>query len=162
MKALTLHQPHATLVALGVKAIETRSWSTPYRGPLAIHAGLRPPGNDGIRLGNWLCRPSNMSGYELLAPGTHNGIEWNGMMPVPYEPHFGAIVATCTLADVVPIVDGFGPGALSPGRTGIAASSTQVTVGSTTTTRPPAGSTSPTSSPTVTSSPEGGRGCWGT
>ena len=39
MKAITLHQPYATLIALGVKTIETRSWSTSYRGPIAIHAG---------------------------------------------------------------------------------------------------------------------------
>lgn len=42
MKALTLTQPWATLVAIGAKRIETRSWSTPYRGPLAIHAAKRP------------------------------------------------------------------------------------------------------------------------
>lgn len=38
MKALTLTQPWASLVAIGAKRIETRSWRTPYRGPLAIHA----------------------------------------------------------------------------------------------------------------------------
>jgi hypothetical protein len=38
MKAITLTQPWATLVAIGAKKIETRSWSTAYRGPLAIHA----------------------------------------------------------------------------------------------------------------------------
>lgn len=38
MKALTLTQPWATLVAIGAKKIETRSWNTTYRGPLAIHA----------------------------------------------------------------------------------------------------------------------------
>jgi hypothetical protein len=38
MKALTLTQPWATLVAIGAKRIETRSWPTAYRGPLAIHA----------------------------------------------------------------------------------------------------------------------------
>jgi activating signal cointegrator 1 len=38
LKALSLTQPWATLVALGAKRIETRSWSTPYRGPIAIHA----------------------------------------------------------------------------------------------------------------------------
>ena len=38
MKALTLTQPWATLVALGHKQVETRSWRTSYRGPLAIHA----------------------------------------------------------------------------------------------------------------------------
>lgn len=39
MKGLTLHQPWATLVAIGEKGIETRSWATSYRGELAIHAG---------------------------------------------------------------------------------------------------------------------------
>lgn len=38
MKAITLTQPWATLVAIGVKRIETRSWKTDYKGPLAIHA----------------------------------------------------------------------------------------------------------------------------
>lgn len=47
MKAITLTQPWATLVAIGAKKIETRSWATSYRGPLAIHAakGLKPVGN---------------------------------------------------------------------------------------------------------------------
>lgn len=36
--ALTLTQPWATLVAIQAKVIETRSWSTPYRGAIAIHA----------------------------------------------------------------------------------------------------------------------------
>jgi hypothetical protein len=39
MKALTLHQPWAQAIAWMLKMIETRSWSTKYRGPLAIHAG---------------------------------------------------------------------------------------------------------------------------
>lgn len=38
MKALTLTQPWASLVALGAKRLETRSWSTPHRGLIAIHA----------------------------------------------------------------------------------------------------------------------------
>lgn len=38
MKAITLWQPWASLVGLGEKKIETRSWLTKYRGPLAIHA----------------------------------------------------------------------------------------------------------------------------
>jgi activating signal cointegrator 1 len=42
MKVLTLTQPYATLVAIGAKQIETRSWATSYRGPLAIHAGKGP------------------------------------------------------------------------------------------------------------------------
>lgn len=38
MKALSLWQPWATLLAIGAKTIETRSWYTSYRGLLAIHA----------------------------------------------------------------------------------------------------------------------------
>lgn len=43
MKALTLWQPYATLVAMRVKRWETRSWRTEHRGPLAIHAAARMP-----------------------------------------------------------------------------------------------------------------------
>ena len=43
MKGLTLTQPWATLIAVGAKLIETRSWPTSYRGPLAIHAATSFP-----------------------------------------------------------------------------------------------------------------------
>lgn len=43
MKALSLWQPWATLIALKAKQIETRSWSTSYRGTLAIHASKNMP-----------------------------------------------------------------------------------------------------------------------
>lgn len=39
MKAITIIQPWATLIALGEKKFETRSWRTHYRGSIAIHAG---------------------------------------------------------------------------------------------------------------------------
>lgn len=38
MKLISLWEPWATLMAIGAKRIETRSWGTPYRGWLAIHA----------------------------------------------------------------------------------------------------------------------------
>lgn len=41
MKAISLWQPWATLIAIGAKQFETRSWATSYRGPLAIHASKR-------------------------------------------------------------------------------------------------------------------------
>lgn len=44
LHTLTFRDPWGTLVALGAKRIETRSWSTPHRGPLAIHiAKTLPP-----------------------------------------------------------------------------------------------------------------------
>jgi len=39
MKAITIKQPWATLIALREKQFETRSWQTKHRGPIAIHAG---------------------------------------------------------------------------------------------------------------------------
>lgn len=41
MKAISLWQPWATLVAIGAKRFETRSWRPKYRGLLAIHAAKR-------------------------------------------------------------------------------------------------------------------------
>jgi hypothetical protein len=39
VKALTVRQPWATLIIAGLKDVENRSWTTSYRGRLAIHAG---------------------------------------------------------------------------------------------------------------------------
>ena len=41
MRALSIRQPWASLVARGLKTVEVRSWSTPYRGPLLICAAAR-------------------------------------------------------------------------------------------------------------------------
>lgn len=38
MKAITIWQPYASLIAAGLKEYETRSWPTRYRGPIAIHS----------------------------------------------------------------------------------------------------------------------------
>lgn len=43
MVAVTIHEPWATLIAIGEKRIETRSWAPKYRGPIAIHAAARIP-----------------------------------------------------------------------------------------------------------------------
>jgi len=43
MKILSLWQPHATAISLGLKTIETRSFYCNYRGPLAIHATKHSP-----------------------------------------------------------------------------------------------------------------------
>lgn len=76
VKALTLWQPWATLIAIGAKKIETRSWSTSYRGPLAIHAAKRwkedqsaicglPPFKS--RLEKWGYRKDNLPLGSVLA-----------------------------------------------------------------------------------------------
>lgn len=91
MKALTLHQPWASLIALGVKTIETRSWSTSYRGPLAIHAAARKPTD--VMVGEWESSDFGSAGWEMRNP------EGRGV-----DLPFGAIIATCELVDVVPMV----------------------------------------------------------
>ncbi len=99
MKALTLTQPYATLVALGTKRIETRSWSTQYRGPLAIHAGagLGPVGGKAGLRALVERQPFN----RVLCDVGTNGmmIDWWGKDVVDELPR-GAIVATCKLLDV--------------------------------------------------------------
>lgn len=39
MKAITIKQPFATLIAEGYKEYEFRTWKTDYRGEIYIHAG---------------------------------------------------------------------------------------------------------------------------
>lgn len=84
MKALTFTQPWASLVACGAKRIETRSWATDYRGPLAIHAAKTIP----AWVDEW-----EAAMLPLLA-------RYN-VLPIRALP-LGCVVATCTLADVVP------------------------------------------------------------
>jgi hypothetical protein len=57
MKALSVKQPWASLIAAGVKTIETRTWRTDYRGPLLICSSKIPaptagsdPGPCGVAL----------------------------------------------------------------------------------------------------------------
>lgn len=84
MKALTLTQPWATLVAIGAKGIETRSWSTPYRGPLAIHAAKGFPAD-----ARYVCHDEPFRGTLRDA-----GITLFSQLPI------GEIIATCELADI--------------------------------------------------------------
>ena len=93
MKGLTLTQPYATLVAIGAKKIETRSWSPSYRGPLAIHAGagLGPVGGKLAFVDLCLTEPFHDA---LLAAGVRRATT----LP------FGAVVAVVDLVDCCPIV----------------------------------------------------------
>lgn len=87
MKALTLTQPWATLVAIGAKRIETRSWATKYRGPLAIHAAK------GIKEMHYsLCRTVPFyTALSAVMPVNPVSLYWYAPLTL------GAIVATCNL-----------------------------------------------------------------
>ena len=45
MKTISLWQPWASAMAVGLKANETRFWPTNHRGELAIHAAKKKPGD---------------------------------------------------------------------------------------------------------------------
>ena len=40
MKVISIQEPYATLISLGIKKNETRSWKTNYRGQVLIHASI--------------------------------------------------------------------------------------------------------------------------
>ncbi len=44
MLTLSLMQPWASLIVMGIKTIETRRWQTAHRGPMLIHASQRKAG----------------------------------------------------------------------------------------------------------------------
>jgi hypothetical protein len=77
MRAITIYQPWAHLIATGRKRIENRSWATAHRGPLLIHAGLS---------------------RRLLA--THPDVASGALDPAGLA--FGAVVGIVDLFDCVP------------------------------------------------------------
>lgn len=92
MKALTLWQPWATLVAKGSKQFETRSWGTSYRGPLAIHAAKALPKS-------WAFMRDDHFGEAL----DHVcGVNEMGVPDIAKLPT-GAVLAVAMLVDVVRI-----------------------------------------------------------
>ena len=73
MKALTLWQPWASLMAYGEKKVETRGWTTKYRGPIAIHSALAIP--------RWLGASRNSQQFHdaMMKIAYANGMFENGM-----------------------------------------------------------------------------------
>lgn len=85
IKALTLSQPWGSLLAIGAKKIETRSWKTAYRGPLAIHAAKKyPRAAQMLAISSPFIEPLNRAGY------------------LPDIP-LGAVVAMCQLVNCLPV-----------------------------------------------------------
>lgn len=84
MKAITICQPYAELIACREKRVENRSWATNLRGLLYIHAGKNR---------SWLDIEFTKDGYEIDRP---TGIYLELM-------DFGALIATANLIDCLPI-----------------------------------------------------------
>lgn len=92
MKAITLWQPWASLLACGAKHYETRSWATSYRGQLAIHAAKTFPQEE-----LELC---------YIEP-FKSSLSKNGLInPVSDLPR-GAVIAIATLTDCIQITEPF-------------------------------------------------------
>lgn len=87
MKALTVTQPWATLIASGAKRIETRSWRTRYRGPLAIHAAATLP--------RWALRAC----FNELIASALGAASIRNLSDLPR----GAVVAVAELVDCQPV-----------------------------------------------------------
>lgn len=103
IKAITLYNPWAFLVSLAGhpdpeiarlgKRIETRSWYTAYRGPLAIHAAKC------ISLEvEEIC---NTKPYQQAFAAV--GIKYDGDIPLSRFLPCGAVLATCRLVDCLKI-----------------------------------------------------------
>ncbi|MHB1420747.1 MAG: ASCH domain-containing protein [Bacillota bacterium] len=97
MKAISLLQPWASLKAVGAKKIETRSWSTKYRGPFAIHASKKFADEQ-----KKLCMEEpfysalSYAGYKANRSVVNDRVRID--LPV------GLIIATCRLVDCVRII----------------------------------------------------------
>jgi hypothetical protein len=90
-RCISLWQPWASLITVGAKTIETRSWNTPYRGPIAIHAAKRKVKGELINFG---CRGDFAN---ALSPLTNQG-RTSLIDALP----FGAIVAVADLMECRP------------------------------------------------------------
>ena len=101
MKAITLQQPWASLVAAGATNIVTRVWQTEYRGRLAIHAAGDISTDVRLRVLNQRVKGHNHS-YEGSGSAVLNALYSAGFEDTSQIP-LGAIVATCELVDVAPI-----------------------------------------------------------
>jgi hypothetical protein len=88
-----LWQPWASAIAVGAKRVETRSWGTSYRGPVAIHASKRRHLWELISLG---------ASWTWCGAFTSLGLDFgNGPKLVELLP-FGAFVAVADLVDCRP------------------------------------------------------------
>lgn len=112
VKAISLWQPWASLIAMGAKKVETRGWATSYRGPMVIHAAKTPRElNSCVLPAFWgafhrakCWRISAQLEHEFSEQGVQNGflalparqkLQW---LPLP----MGALVAVVDLVDCVP------------------------------------------------------------
>lgn len=96
MKAITIIQPWASLIAHGQKRYETRSWSTSYRGLIAIHAGRRTKQAETFIAGMY----DEADEYSLDSDDVHN-IFFDLGLNAPDDYPFSSLIAVGHLAECV-------------------------------------------------------------
>lgn len=99
MKAISIIQPWAWLIAYGGKDIENRSRRTSYRGPIAIHASRRRSWGDFVLAEDLVQRQR----IEIKLPMPHLGYRGSStwISDWPNELALGAVIATAELVDCV-------------------------------------------------------------
>lgn len=111
MRGLTLKQPWASLVAFGLKTVETRKWATRHRGAIAIHAGKTadPAMFERIEAYGRILSDRDKCPTEakkiLLAGGVPQGCAHAAVQAILEHAREvrGAVVAVADLLDVVPM-----------------------------------------------------------
>src|SRR3972149_4120356 len=77
LKALSLKQPWANMIASGEKTIETRRWPPDYRGPLLIVSSKSPnipPAGFAVALADLVdCRPMTTADEDAAACSIYGG-----------------------------------------------------------------------------------------
>lgn len=83
MKALSIQQPWASLIAGGFKDVENRSWPTTFRGPFLIHAGKREDVEGLMWLcNNWESVSMTRAGRDLLDRGVSKRLPRGGIIGI--------------------------------------------------------------------------------
>ena len=98
MKAITMYQPWASLLACGAKKYETRSWPTNYRGPIAIHAATRKPDTRGMSASTVHAM------VQAVRPLVVQDARTTMYLPLELLPR-GAIIATAELVECWQVIE---------------------------------------------------------
>lgn len=92
--ALSINQPWAMLIAMGIKDIENRNWDTGFRGKLYIHAGR----DFDWKALNWLFNRGMHKEFNMIVEMF--GLDFNFRRPTKRLEYFEAIIGTTVVDDM--------------------------------------------------------------
>ena len=111
MKALSVKQPWANMIASGEKTLETRTWTTRYRGPLLIVSSRQPriePAGCALAVSRLIdCRPMTRKDERAACcrvyPGAQTWVleEIRRITPVPIKGSLGVFDCPLKPDDIV-------------------------------------------------------------